>query len=158
VAVTSGDEVVFAGESRKDRPVYYGAMPETGLWKISIAKFEDFVSAGLDEVNFGSSVEECVFGFEIAELGEWGRWFKETRYYVSYRPKHKQFVSVGQVEWKDVKDLSATEQLAHLGAALETFVGRISALTRKPKDFDHAALAKSIREILSRCTPTMVAA
>lgn len=159
VAVTSGGEVVFAGDSQRDRPVYYdGAPPETGLWRISIPKFEDIVSAELRGHSFGSSVEEFVFGFEIAELDEWGQWFKKTRSYMSYRPKHRQLVSVGQLEWSEVKNLPAEEQFAQLGAALVLSIDRIGTLKRRPKDFDYASFAGSVRGALSRCTSAMVTA
>lgn len=95
IQVTSGGEVTFAGYSQRDRPVYYGAPLETGLWRISVQKFEDFIAQELRDQSFGSSVEEYVFGFEIAELEEWGQWFKGMRDYTSYRPKRKIFISVG---------------------------------------------------------------
>jgi hypothetical protein len=158
IEITSGYEVLFAGDLRQDRPAYFGTEPETGLWRISIPKFQELLSAELSECSFGSSIEEFVFGFEIAELGEWGTWFKKTQDYTSYRPRTKQFVSVGQVEWKDVKDLSAAEQLSHFGAALVTSIECIGTLKRKPKDFDYTALAASVREFLSRCPPAMVIA
>lgn len=158
IVVTSGGEVVFAGHSQKDRPVYYGAPPETGLWRVSVSKFESFVARELAPMSFGSSIEEFVFGFEIAELEEWGRWFRETRDYMSYRPKTKTFISVGQLEWKEVKDLPTSAQLSRLGAALLSSVERIAMAKRKPKDFDHAAFAQTIRHFLSLCKPSMVQA
>jgi hypothetical protein len=158
VATTSGGEVIFAGDSQNERPVYYGAPSETGLWQVSIPKFEAFVSAELKDVSFGCSIEEFVFGFEIAELEEWGRWFKNTREYTSYRPKSKQFISVGQIEWKDVKNLSIEKQLIQLGVALLAAIERIGAVKRKPKDFDYIRFAVAMRDILSQCRSTIVAA
>lgn len=158
VRTTTGGEVIFAGQSMKGRPVYYGAPPETGLWRIDISKFEDFLSGELEQLSFGDSIEEFVFGLEIAELREWGRWFKETSDYTSYRPKSKQFISVGQIEWKEVKDLSIEEQLKLLGSTVATSIGRIGTLKRKPKAFDHVGFGDAVRDALSRCTSSMVAA
>lgn len=158
IAVTSGSEVVFAGHSQIDQPVYYGAAPETGLWRVSVPKFESLVARELAPMSFGNSIEEFVFGLEIAELEEWGRWFKETRDYMSYRPKSKTFISVGQLEWKDVKDLPASAQLSKLGATLISSIERIAMAKRKPKDFDHAALAQAIRDFLPLCKASMVQA
>ncbi len=158
VAVTSGGEVLFAGQSQEDRPVYYGVVPETGIWRISVPMFEALVAAELDGRSFGTSVTEFVFGLEIANLEEWGRWFKETHEYMSYRPKTKQFVSVAQIEWNEVKDLAVAEQLTVLGVALISSIERIGSLRRKPKDFDFTALAASVRDVLSRCDSAMVAA
>lgn len=158
IDVTNGGEVNFAGHSPSHRPVYYGAQPETGLWRVSIPKFEDLLALELSPMSFGSSIDEFAFGFEIAELEEWGWYFKETRDYISYRPRSKTLISVGQLEWKEVKNLSASEQLSRLGAALLSAVERVATAKRKPKDFDHAAFAQAIRDFLSSCEPSAVQA
>ena len=158
IQVTAGSEVIFAWHSQKDRPVYYGAPPETGLWRVSIPKFEDFVAGELLSQSFGDSIDEFRFGFEIAELKEWGAWFTSMTDYMSYRPKYKTFISVGQLEWKEVKNLSTSEQLAMLGDALVSSIERIATAKRKPKDFDYTALAQAVRDILSSCEPTLVEA
>jgi hypothetical protein len=157
IQVTSGGEVNFAEHSQKGRTLYYGAAPETGLWRVSISRLEDFIATELAAANFGSSVEEFRFGFEIAELEEWGQQFTSMRDYMSYRPKSKTFISVGQLEWKNVKDLSVQEQLAELCKVLVSSVKRISSAKRKPKDFDHAALAQALCAILQTCKASMVA-
>lgn len=158
IQVTCGGEVIFAGDSQKDRPVYYGAPPETGLWRVSIPMFEDFVAGELLTRSFGVSIDELRFGLEIAELEEWGTYFTSMSDYMSYRPKHKTFISVGQLEWKSVKNLSTSEQLAKLGEALVASIERIGTAKRKPKDFDHVALAHTVRDILRLCEPTLVEA
>lgn len=157
VATTSGGEVIFEGHSKTDLPIYYGATQETGLWRICIPKFEDFLVSELANLSFGSSIEEFVFGLEIAELEEWGHWFKDTRDFMSFRPKTKQLISVGQIEWKDVKDLSIEEQLIKLNTALIVAVERIENAKRKPKDFDCQSFAATIKSILPHCTSEMVA-
>lgn len=158
IQVTCGGEVIFAGHSQKDRPVYYGASPETGLWRVSIPKFEDFVAGKLLAMSFGDSIDEFRFGFEIGELEEWGTWFTSMSNYMSYRPKHKTFISVGQLEWKAVKHLSTSEQLKMLGDALVSSIERIATAKRKPKNFDHTALAQTVRGILRSCEPSLVEA
>lgn len=158
VLVSSGGEVTFAGHSQRDRPVYYGAPPETGLWRISIPKFQDFVAQELRDQSFGSSVHEYVFGLEIAELEEWGQWFKVTRDYTSYRPKRKAFISVGQLEWKHVKDLPASKQLPQLCSALLASADRVATAKRKPRDFDYVAFAQALRRILPKLKTSLVRA
>jgi hypothetical protein len=158
IQVTKGGEVKFAGHSQNDQPVYYGAAPETGLWRVSVPKFRDFVAGELAKQSFGSSIDEFRFGFEIAELEEWGKWFASTRDYMSYRPKSKAFISVGQLEWKEVKNLSVSAQLSMLGDALVSSIERIATAKRKPKDFDSAALAQAVRDILRSCKPSLVEA
>jgi hypothetical protein len=156
VVVTAGGEVIFAGHSRASRPVYYGAPPETGLWRISLPKFEGFMATELEPQSFGSSIQEFVFGFELAELEGWGQFFKATREYLSYRPKSKMLVSVGQLDWEQVKELAANDQLSLLGAALLASVNRVAAAKRKPRDFDHAAFAIAVRHALAKCTASAV--
>jgi len=151
IEVTSGGEVIFARHSRKDYPVYYDAPLESGLWRVSIPRFEDFIARELSAQSFGSSVEEFRFGFEIGELEEWGDWFTSTRDYMSYRPKHRTIISVSQLEWNQVKNLSASEQLTMLGDALVSCIERIAIAKRKPKDFDYLALAQFVRGILPSC-------
>lgn len=158
ILTTTGGEVTFAGVSRRDKPVYYGVAPDSGLWRVSLSKLEDFLAKGLAAHTFGSSIEEYVFGFEIAELDEWGRWFNETREYASYRAKSKQLVMVGQLEWRSVKDLTLDEQLVRFSEALVTSIEQIPTLKRGPKDFDHVAFADYVRQRLASCDPSSVAA
>jgi hypothetical protein len=152
VVVTAGGEVTFAGQSQTEQPVYYGAPVETGLWRISIPRFEDHLTSALAQHAFGDSIEEFIFGLEIGELDEWGQWFKATHDYVSYRPKSKTLVSVGQIEWKQVKDLPPHAQLVHLSDTLISSIERLALLKRKPKDFDQSAFAASVRQSLGNCT------
>jgi hypothetical protein len=158
IGVTSGAEVVFEAFSRADRPVYYGAEPETGIWHIDHRKFEQFLAHEFAPLSFGHSIEEFAFGFEIASLEEWGQWFTATRDYVSYRPMRKQLVAVGQVEWNDVKELPLERQFTFLTAALMCAIERLPTAKRKPRDFDSVAFAAAARAALSKCTAAMVAA
>lgn len=155
--VTSGGEVAFAGQ-RYSGTTYYGGPPESGLWRISMPKFEDYVAAELEPFAFGESIQEFDFLFEIGELNEWGEWFNVTSNYVSYRPKSKLLIAVGQLEWNVVKDLPASEQLAHLSSALMTAIERIGDLKRKPKHFDRLAFAETMGGVLSKCKTAMVVA
>ncbi|MBI2751049.1 MAG: hypothetical protein HYX43_17430 [Burkholderiales bacterium] len=158
ILTTTGSEVVIAGVSRTSKPVVYGAPPETGLWRIDVPKFEDFLSNELNQLTFGDSVHEFAFGLEIAELNGWGPCFTKTRDYMSYRPKAKQFISVGQIEWQDVKGLAADAQLNRLKSALEDSIARIDRLARKPRDFDYARFGATVHNSLPLCTLAMVAA
>lgn len=154
--VTKGGEVAFAGHP--PGPIYYGAPQESGLWRISIPKFDDYVASELKSFDFGESIEEFVFGFEIAELNGWGEEFKATKNYVSYRPKSKLLISVGQLEWMEVKDLPASEQLARLASVLIKAIERIEVMKRKSKHFDRLAFAETMRQVLKKCKAGMVVA
>jgi len=151
-----GGEVIFAGTSATGRTVYYGAPPETGLWKLSMPRVGHYISDRLKDRSFGTSVTEFIFGFEIAELEGWGPVFRKNRDYMSYRPRSKSFVSVGQLEWNDVKELSAAAQWQAFGNVLVAAVERITGAKRKPKDFDYAALALALRIIFISCDVSQV--
>lgn len=45
-----------------------------------------------------------------------------------------------------------------VGDALVSSIERIATAKRKPKDFDHAALAQAVRGILRSCKPSLVEA
>ncbi|MYN43787.1 hypothetical protein GTP23_01730 [Pseudoduganella sp. FT93W] len=68
IAVRSGIEVKWTG-CKQNGPVFYGGPPpETGEWKLSINKLEDYLGTGLRKRSFGSSIETFVLGFDIAGL------------------------------------------------------------------------------------------
>lgn len=113
IQVTVGREVRFAWHQKRDSS-------QTGAWYVRLQRFENFLKDGLRDCNFGESVKTFVFGFEMAELKNWGKFFGATAHYVSYRPKTKTLISVGQLNWPDVKDLSPVQQLSRLSTALES--------------------------------------
>lgn len=156
VQMTIGSEVVVAGHSREGQLSYHGAPLESGIWQIDIAKFEDYMVSHLASQSFGSSVDEFIFGLEIAELEEWGRWFKETRNLTSYRQKMKQLLSVGQIEWLDVKSVPIDLQLSRLGTVLVESIERINTLKRKPKDFDVEGFSRAVQMALSQCDSALM--
>ncbi|KLD72003.1 hypothetical protein [Xanthomonas pisi] len=76
---------------------------------------------------------------------------------MSYRPKTKSFISIGQLDWSDVKLMTASSQPQLFKQALLDAISRISVARRKPKDFDferlHAVLPKSLSTLsLEHCT------
>lgn len=151
IKVTCGGEVKWAGASQSG-PVYYGGPPpETGIWKLSIAKVEDYFHAALKIFSFGESIETFVLGFEIGDLEGWGNFFTSMSGYTSYRPKMKLVVSVGQLNWPDVKDLSAEEQFQRFAEILLSAIGRVSEMKRKPKSFDSAAFSVEVARLLAQC-------
>ena len=62
IKVTLGSEVRFAGQ--RPSTTYYGAPPETGVWKIDLPRLEDYLNDRLQDQGFGESVETFFFGFE----------------------------------------------------------------------------------------------
>ena len=122
---------------------------QTGTWWVHLVRFESFLNDRLQDFNFGKSVKAFVFGFEMAELAAWSKFFTATTNYISYRPSTKTLISVGQVDWSKVKDISPSDQLASLCEALQKAIGRISSMKRKPRDFDYEGFRMKIAAVLS---------
>ena len=149
--ITCGGEVKWAGVP-DNGPVYYGGPPpESGLWKLSTVKIEDYFESVLKFLSFGESIDIFVLGFEIAELEGWGDYFTSMSSYTSYRPKTKSLISAGQLNWPDVKDLSAAEQFKRFSEVLLSAIGRIGDMKRKPKDFDYVTFQATVERMLLRC-------
>ncbi len=149
IKITSGGEVRFAG--MRPSTIYYGAPPETGDWKIDLVKIEDYLDDSLLGQGFGSSVNTFFFGFEIGDIEGWGDVFTTTTEYVSYRPKMSAVVSVAQLNWLDVKDLEAKDQLACLALSFRAAVLRVGGMKRKPRDFNYQKFEESIGKLLEEC-------
>jgi hypothetical protein len=114
---------------------------ETGRWKIDSTKFDAELSKLLAEKSFGASISEFVFGFEMADFETWGALFAKSASYISYRPKTKTLMCVGQLRWSDVKHKIAAEQLSDLRMAIIDSIKRAASKDRKPKDFSHQDFA-----------------
>lgn len=120
------------------------------MWKLSIAKIEDYFGVALKNFSFGDSIETFVLGFEIGELEGWGDFFTSMSRYTSYRPKMKLVISVGQLNWPDVKDLTAKEQFQRFSEVLLVAIGRVAEMKRKPKSFDSAAFSIEVARLLAQ--------
>lgn len=111
IKITSGVEVKWAGLPDVGPTYYGGPPPESGSWKLDMTRLEEYIDNEIADASFGESIKTFVFGFELAELKEWGDFFTSTSNYTSYRPKMKALISVGQLSWPDVKDLDAQRSL-----------------------------------------------
>lgn len=143
IYLTAGREVNLKGLTKRETSGYFEESPETAIFHVDIVKFGSFLDHAFASQSFGASIDEFVFALEIADLGAWGDRFTRTRNYITYRPKQKLLLSVGQIEWRDVKALALEEQLRVLADTLMTAIDRLPTAKRKPKDFDSAAFAKA---------------
>lgn len=151
IKVTCGGEVNWEGASQTGLVYYGGPLPETGSWKLSIAKIEDYFNSALKTFTFGESIETFVFGFEIGDLEGWGDFFTSMSRYTSYRPKMRLVISVGQLNWPDVKDLRAKDQFQSFAEALLDAIGRVADMKRKPRSFDSASFSVEVARLLAQC-------
>ena len=93
-----------------------------------------------------------MFAFELADLLGWGEWFTKTENYISYRRTQNLLISVGQVDWLQVKDLAAEKQYEHLMRALDAVLSRVQQMKRKPKDFESQRFVQAVRGRMSQCS------
>lgn len=149
IQIKSGAEVKWRGQPDKG-PVYYGGPPpETGEWKLDLRQLENYFCQALQGRTYGDSIDTFLLGFEIAELDGWsGPIFTKMRDHVSHLPRIRTLLSVGQLNWPDVKDLSEAEQLQRFGAMLLQAIARAGAMQRKPRGFDPAAFAADVTLLL----------
>ncbi len=152
VRQTIGAEVIMDVPPPQSAPAYYGGPPpETGRWHVDMNAFEEFCATHLSKADFGTSIQTFYFGFEMAELQGWGEFFAKTSEYCSYRPRMKALVSVGQIQWEEVKHLPLKGQLTALWRALLMSIERIATMKRGPKDFDSVAFADAVRVLEATC-------
>ena len=151
IRATFGGEVITP-RGPADTRTYYGAPPATGLWQLSHTKLEDFIAPALAPLSFGQSVRSFLFGFELADVVGWGKWFTETENYISFRRTQNLLISVGQVDWLQVKDLSAQMQYENLMGALDAALERVLQMKRKPKDFESQRFVQAVRDRMSQCS------
>jgi hypothetical protein len=142
IQIKSGGEVKWRGIPQTQ--YYGGPPPETGEWKLDIKQLEHYFCQALQARDYGGTPEAFILGFEIAELEGWGAIFTKRRGYTGYSPKFRALVSVGQLNWPDVKDLSEAEQFKHFSAILLQAIERVGTMQRKPKHFDVAAFAADV--------------
>lgn len=151
IAVRRGGEVRWLGESYNGPTYYGGPPPESGSWKVDVTSLSDYLNLHLANSTFGSSIDTFIFGFDIAELTGWGQFFTNSSNHISYRPKNRELLSVGQLNWPDVKDFTGEQQLLSFWLALEQSIVRVGEMKRKPKDFRNMDFLNALKQILSQC-------
>jgi hypothetical protein len=151
IRITCGGEVKWVGIPENGPTYYGGPPPQAGSWKLDMVVLENFIESKLVDVTFGASIETFMLGFEIGDLEGWGNFFTSMSNYTSYRPKMKSIVSVGQLNWSDVKDLDERRQFQFFAEVLLLAVARINEMKRKPRDFDVLGFLNKIRSILADC-------
>jgi hypothetical protein len=60
-------------------------------------------------------------------------------------------ISVGQLNWHEVKDLSAKEQFQRFSEILLEAIARVGEMKRKPKNFDSVTFAAEVERLLTQC-------
>ena len=69
----------------------------------------------------------------------------------------KALVSVGQIEWSDVKHLPLEAQVTALWRVLLSSVDRVAVMQRRPRDFHSIAFADAIRVPQASCDAASLA-
>lgn len=125
--------------------------PGKGVWWLKLVRIEQLVNESMSTLSFGESIDTYVFGFEILDTSE-GLGFESTRDYVSYRPKMR-LLSVGQVDWPNVRFLSPAAQWDVFKQSLLDSIHRTAAVKRKPRDFNLQAFHSTVTRALEGLDP-----
>jgi hypothetical protein len=126
--------------------------PGKGVWWLKLGRIEQLVSEAISTLSFGESIDTYAFGLEILDTSE-GFGFEDTRDYVSYRPKMRLLLSVGQVDWPDVRFLSPAAQWDVFKQSLLDSIHRAATTKRKPRDFNLEAFHTTLTRVLEGLNP-----
>jgi len=131
--------------------------PGKGVWWLKLVRIEQLINEATSTLSFGESIDTYAFGFEILDTSE-GFGFEDTRDYVSYRPKMKLLLSVGQVDWPDVRFLGPAAQWDVFKQSLPNSIHRAAAAKRRPRDFNLEAFHSTMTRVLEALDPPNITA
>jgi len=123
-----------------------------GRWRLYTNGIDEFLNKELSAQTFGSSVNKFLLLLEIANFEAWGIGvaFTGPEGYVSYKPKTRELWSVGQLNWLEIQNLTAKQQLGAFRNAAVAAIERTSRAARKPKDFNALTFADAVSNALDR--------
>ena len=118
----------------------------SGRWRLFTPALDDLINKEMKCISFGSSIDKFVLLLEVADFEAWGTGvaFTGPEGFTRYKHKTKEIWSVGRIDWTEVKNLPASQQLKAYGQALQFSIEKVSEAKRKPKDFDAEAFAKAV--------------
>lgn len=114
-----------------------------GVCWLAINRIEQRMRQDLAGVDVGGAVGTYFFGLEITDAPA-GFDFGETRDYVSHRRSIRSLISVGQLDWPEIRHLDARAQFAMFQACALGAIERIATMKRRPRDFDLAAFQAAV--------------
>jgi hypothetical protein len=118
----------------------------SGRWRLFTPAIDDFLNEELGGLSFGTSVDKFVLLLEVADFEAWGigMTFTGPEGFTRYKPKSTEVWSVGRIDWTEIQDLPASQQLLAFARALQFAIAKVSQAKRKPKDFDAEAFSKAV--------------
>ena len=144
----TGVEVLHLGGQHWENPTWpiEHWQSNTGRWRLFTPAIDDFLNEDLIGRSFGTSVNEFVLLLEVADFEAWGEGvaFTGPQGFTRYKHKTMEVWSVGRIDWKEVQDLPAREQLQAFDKAARFALNKVTEAKRKPKDFDSEALGEAV--------------
>ena len=107
----------------------------------------------MTKLSYGESINTFIWGFEICDFKEFKEVFELITGYISYRPKNKILLTVGQLDWHKIKHLKPIEQFNEVILELSNSIRRIKNAKRKPKYFNLNLFETDFDEILKSLKP-----
>ena len=117
-----------------------------GRWRLFTPSIDDFINEDLANRSFGSSVDKFLLLLEVADFKAWGEGpaFTGSEGFTRYKHKSNEIRSVGRVDWTEVQDQTARQQLQVYELAFRFAIEKAEQAKRKPKDFDIAAFGDAV--------------
>jgi hypothetical protein len=118
----------------------------SGRWRLFTPAIDDFLNEELAGMSFGTSIDRFVLLLEVADFEAWGVGvaFTGPDGFTRYKHKTKEVWSVGRMDWTEVQNLPASQQLRAFAGALQFAIANVSQAKRKPRDFDAKAFAEAV--------------
>jgi hypothetical protein len=118
----------------------------SGRWRLFTPAIDDFLNEELEGRSFGSSIDQYVLLLEVADFEAWGTGvtFTGPEGFTRYKHKTREVWSVGRIDWTEVQNLPASQQLKVFGEALQFSIEKVTLAKRKPKDFDAEGFANAV--------------
>lgn len=116
--------------------------------KTDLNKLQDYISKGLAEKNYGTSVNKYFWGFELFKFdGGFAQFFRNE--IESWKYSVKWLVTNSNLDWNVVYNLTEIQTLELIKSEMLSSIGRIEKMKRKPKDFDYKSLILDLEKIIS---------
>ena len=144
----TGVEVLHLGGQHWESPTWpiEHWKAHSGRWRLFTPAIDDFLNEDLGAMDFGASVEKFVLLLEVADFKAWGEGlaFTGPEGFTRYKHKTKEVWAVGRIDWNEVQELPARQQLQAFEQAVRFALETVAHAKRKPKNFNTEAFGEAV--------------
>jgi hypothetical protein len=126
-----------------------------GRWRLFTLAIDEYVSAQLQRLKFGPTVDGLVLALEVADFASWpATTFAAVDASPSYKRKYRDVWLYGKLNWIDMQHLTLKQQYEAFTDCVLCAIERSKAAKRKPRDFDINGFQAKIAEVLASGKPS----